>query len=274
MKTILLPTDFSVAAKNAASYAMGFASQVGASRLVLYNAYQTPVNVDPAMPTIQLLDIEDLKASSEEGLNNFKQQLGDNNTTGLTIETLSEFNVLAENIDEICERVGADVIIMGITGKSKVEEVLIGSNTISVADNTTVPVIIVPSDCKFEPIRNIVFACDFKKVEQTTPVNPIKRVLNETGARLMVLHVEKKHNENLPAQKQVLDSLLASCSPEYHFVENDNIIEGINQFAHQANADLIITIPKRHGWFESMFRTRHTKKLAFHSHLPLMIIHD
>jgi hypothetical protein len=38
--------------------------------------------------------------------------------------------------------------------------------------------------------------------------------------------------------------------------------------------DLIITIPKKMGWFDSLFRRSHTKMLAFHSHVPLMVVHE
>ena len=75
MKTILIPTDFSTTAKNAAFYALGIAKQFGMDRIVLYNAYQAPVSVDPMVPTVQLLDMDLMKKSSEEGLADFKAAL-------------------------------------------------------------------------------------------------------------------------------------------------------------------------------------------------------
>lgn len=274
MKTILLPTDFSTVAHNAALYAIAFAKQVKANKIILYNAYQTPVNIDPAMPAIQLLDIDDLKRTSEENLQQFKKELSAHTDNTVVLETLSEFNLLAENIDDVCEKVQADIIIMGITGKSKVEEVLIGSNTISVADNANVPVIIVPAETTYKPIQQVVFACDFRKVVENTPVAAMRKVMQATGAALHVVHVEKTASNETAFESLMLDTLLEGLQPQYHFVKHDDFVEGINQFAHEINADLIITIPKKHGWFEGLFKTRHTKKLAFHTHLPLMVIHD
>lgn len=274
MNTILVPTDFSSVAYNAALYAIHFANHHSISNIVLYNAYQTPVNVDPAMPTIQLLDIEQLKQSSEEGLENFRQQLLPHCGANTRLTALSEFNLLAENINEVCEKTKADLIVMGITGKSKVEEVLIGSNTISVIEHTRTPVIIVPADSSFTPIEDIVFACDYKKVIETTPVTSIKDVLEKTNAKLHVVHVEKSDASDTADQSAVLKRLLSGIDPEFHNVRGDGFVEAINQFAADISADLIITIPKKHGWFESLFRTRHTKKLAFHTNVPLMVIHD
>ena len=42
MRTILVPTDFSATAQNSAFYALGLAKELGASKLVLYNAYSMP----------------------------------------------------------------------------------------------------------------------------------------------------------------------------------------------------------------------------------------
>lgn len=274
MNTILVPTDFSSVAYNAALYAINFAKGHSATTVVLYNAYQTPVNVDPAMPTIQLLDIEELKRSSIEGLENFRQQLLPECGDVVQLTMLSEFNLLAENINGVCEKTNADLIIMGITGKSKVEEVLIGSNTISVIEHTRTPVIIVPADSSYTPIEDVVFACDYKKVEETTPVATLKNVLEKTKANLHVVHVEKSDAADTAGQSALLQNLLRGINAKYHNIKGDDFVETINQFAADVSADLIITIPKKHGWLESLFRTRHTKKLAFHSHVPLMVIHD
>ena len=120
-------------------------------------------------------------------------------------------------------------------------------------------------------------AYDFKKVAETTPVSAITKLLATTNAEFHVLNVSNKHKEMNPEianQKQVLDKLLAAYNPQYHFVDHDDFIEGINQFADRNKVDLIITIPKKHGLFDGLFRTRHTKQLAFHSHVPLMSIHE
>ncbi len=277
MHTILVPTDFSATAKNAAVYAVGLAKQAGAKKIVLYNSYQAPVGIDPMAPAIQLLDIDLLKKNSEEGLEQFKSQLEATVADHIPIDTLSEFSLLAAGLDEVCKKVGADLIVMGITGGGALEENLVGSNTISVAKHSTVPVIIVPANASFTQIKEVLLACDYKKVVETTPVQPIKNLLAATGAKLFVLNVDhnnKAYNSEVPFESLMLDILLQGCNPEYHFVDSPDFTEAINAFAREKQVDIIITIPKRHGWFESLFRKSHTKMLAFHSDVPLMVIHE
>lgn len=72
MKNILVPTDFSATAQNAARYALQLAGQLGAPKVILYNAYQAPLMIDPMVPAVQLLDEEQLRSSSQDSLDKFK----------------------------------------------------------------------------------------------------------------------------------------------------------------------------------------------------------
>ncbi len=277
MKTILVPTDFSETAKNAAEYACHIAKQIGAEKIVIYNAYQVPVSIDPAMPVMQMVNMDELKAISESGLQRFASEL--KTMAGDTqIETLGEFNVLAAGIDDICEKTGADIIVMGITGTgSTFEETFIGSNTISVVHNTKTPVLIVPGNVKYKVVREILMVCDFKKVAETTPVEPIKKVLHDTEAKLLILNVSETsidNSEETTKQKEILASALQEYSPEFHFIIGSDFTEAVNDFTDKNMVDMIITIPKKHGFFESIFKRSHTKQLAFHTHVPLLCMHE
>ena len=276
MKTILIPTDFSTTAKNAAFYALGIAKQFGMDRIVLYNAYQAPVSVDPMVPTVQLLDMDLMKKSSEEGLADFKAALVKEPNGDIQIDSVSEYNVLTGGINDLCKTVNANLVVMGITGGGAVTETLIGSNAVSVSLQSEVPVVIVPPDAKYRPVKKILLACDFKKVLSTTPVALLKTILDSASAELHVLHVNTPNEKSLDMsfENMVLDGLLKGYHPQYHFVNNESFTNGINYFAENNGIDLIVTMPKKHGFFESLFKSSHTKKLAFHSHLPLMVLHD
>lgn len=276
MKNIIVPTDFSDTAKNAAIYAAQFAAQVGAAKIVLYNAYMQPIATDTSMTPVELIDFDELKKIANKGLENFKTFLNPY-TAGIEVETFSEYTTLQTGLYDVCESYHADAIVMGVTGSGGVDEVLMGSNAVSVAKHSTLPVIVVPPGTSFSSIKNVVLACDFKRVVETTPVEPLKHLLDETKAKLFVLNIDhnnKNFNADTPFESLMLDTLLQGYNPSYHFIDNADFVAGINNFAVEKNIDLIVTIPKKHGFFESIFKRSHTKRLAFHSHIPLMVLHD
>lgn len=279
MQTILVPTDYSATSKNAALYALQFAEDVKASRVLFYHSYELPISVDPMMPTLQILSLDDVKKVSQTGMDNFITNLKETYSTTIPMASVCEFNSLAEGIQDIADRENVQLIIMGITGGGKVEEVLVGSNTTSVAKHTNVPVLIIPAECRYTPVEEVMLACDFKQVVETTPIQPIADLLEMTKAKLFVLNVSSEKDplpEDANYEGLMLDTLFLAkgYKPEYHFLEAEDFTEAINYFAMENEIDIIIAIPKKHGWFEGLFRRNHTKMLAFHSHVPLMIVHD
>lgn len=277
MHTILVPTDFSVTAKNAALYAIQLAQDLGIPKVTLYHAYQLPVSVDPMTPTLQMMDLEELKNIAETGLTHFVKEVKSAISASVELESINEFNVLDIGIEQQCEQSQVSLIVMGITGGSKMEEVLIGSNTTDIARKSKVPVIIIPSECKYTPLEEIVLACDLKKVVENTPVQAIKDLLDSTKAKLYVLNVSdtaKPVSADATHQSQIVQALFEQYQPDFRFLEGDDFTEVINQFASEHEVDLIITIPKKHGLFDKLFRRSHTKMLAFHSHVPLMVVHE
>jgi nucleotide-binding universal stress UspA family protein len=277
MNTILVPTDFSPAARNAAMYAISFAKQLKCKKIILYNAYQTPLVTDANMAIIDAVDIDELKKASEENLRAFQITLKAYCDTDIQLESLSEYGTLTLDINDVCKSTNADLIVMGVTGTGKIAESLIGSFAIDVSRKATVPVIVVPPEAAFSDIKEVMLACDFSKVVETTPVAPIKKILDETKAKLFVINIDHK-NKNFtaetPFESLMLDTLLQGYNPEYHFIDDTDFVHAINKFALEKQVDLIITIPKKMGWFDALFHKSHTKTLAYHSHVPLMVVHE
>ena len=154
MKNILIPTDFSATAKNAALYALHLAKQVNATQVVLYNAYQQPVVTDPAMGPIELIDFAELQDISSKGLEHFKQEIAEE-AGGITVNTFSEFALLTDGLAAVCTSFAIDAIVMGVTGGNGFDEAILGSTAVDVTRVATVPVIIVPPGVGFTEIKKI-----------------------------------------------------------------------------------------------------------------------
>ena len=278
MKSIIVPTDFSSASYNTARYAIALAADLSADKIVLYNAYQPYIPEDPEYNTILTQDISEYKTISEEGLIKMKSTLQAEAPSSLQLDCESDYSMIQAGIESACKKHNAVLVIMGVTGTgNSIEEAIFGSNAVDVARHSKTPVIIVPSAAKYSGLQKILLVLDFKKVAETTPVNEINSLLNATNAQLDVLHVEINDGgteESVDNEKKILNSLFNNYEPQYYFVKGENFTETINQFAVENNSDLIIVIPKKHGLFESIFKRSHTKALAFHSHIPIMTIHE
>lgn len=277
MNTILVPTDFSASAYNAARYAIALAKDLNAEQIILYNAFQPYVSEDPELGLPLQTDVEEFKKISEQGLAKMKDTLQNEIPSSIQLKSESEYNEITRGIIDACEEYNAELIIMGITvAENKLEEALMGSNAVDISKYSEIPVIIVPLEAKYAPLQKILLAVDLKKSGATIPVAAIKNILDATKAKLDILHVETNAHDEVDPDKEkiILDSLLSSYHPQYHLLKGEIFTDTINQFAHENNIDLIIIIPKKHGLFEGIFKRSHTKQLAFHSHIPVMTVHE
>ncbi len=275
MKTILVPTDFSPVAKNAAEYALGFARQISADKIVLYHAYQPSAVGDPLL-AVTITDFETMKKAGEDGLAAERDRLLSLTSANIAVDLVCEMHFLVQEIDEICQRVGANYIVMGITGGGALEETLIGSNTLAVSKHTKVPLMIVPANAKYQNIHEVMMMSDLKDIATTTPEVPLRKLLDDIQPKVYVMNFDpefRRNTEEGKVESMLLDNIMRDYPHEYVFSLREDFADAINEFAEEHEVDMVITFPKKHGWFESLLHPSHTKELAFHSELPVMVMH-
>jgi len=284
MKTILVPTDFSDSSLNAARYALSYSNSIGATKVVLYHTYSvsSPVNygiipTEPMLLNEDVMDFEHLEKIAMNGLKHFRNELKEYCPQNIDIELVAKYGFLTEDIKTTQSEVGADIIIMSITGGGVLTESIIGSDAVIVAKQSSIPVIIIPPLTLFKEIHNILLVSDFEDVKESVPISQIKSVLDATKGKLNILHISKEnsypYNQN-SEERFLFEELFEGYSLSFHFMFALSFVEGINDFSNENNMDIVIIIPKKHSLLESLFVKSHTKELAFHSQLPVMVVHS
>jgi len=275
MKTIIVPTDFSPVATNAMNFAADMALGINASLLLLH-VYQVPVSMTD-VPVV-LVSAEELKKSSEEKLEELKTSLSHVTSGKVKIYTEAHMGDIVDQLEDLCKQIQPFAVIMGTKGASGIERILFGSTTLTTIRHLTWPVIVVPPGKEYgNGIRKVGFACDFRQVVETTPVEFIKQMVKEFNAELHILNVDyenKQFKPETPEQSLLLHTLFEDVNPSYHFINHVDIEDGINEFAETNNLDLLITIPKKHKLLESLFKPSSTKQLVTQSHVPVMCVHE
>jgi nucleotide-binding universal stress UspA family protein len=275
MKTIIIPTDFSAIATNAMHYGIDMAKATNASILLLH-VYQVPVSFTDT--PIVLVSVEELRKGAEEQIMRLKEEVEHMTSGTLKVYTETRLGNVADELENLCNKINPFAVVMGTKGASGVERILFGSNTLTAIRHLTWPVICVPPGKTYgNGIKKIGFACDYKDVVKTTPTHFIIDFVKEFHAELDVLNVDY-HNRHFkpetPEQSILLHTMLEAANPTYHFIEHADIEDGINEFAEKNNLDLIITIPKKHRLLDSVFKTSSTKQLVYQSHVPVMCVHE
>jgi nucleotide-binding universal stress UspA family protein len=273
MKTILVPVDFSETAANAAEFAGNLAAFYGAE-LWLYHAFQIPIALSEfAYP---VLDIAEMQKAADHELEVLKDKTQAKLRRTIPIHLKSEMNVLQLGLDNICATINPDLVVMGLSGKNALTRLIVGSNTIKTINDLRYPLLVIPPKAEFIPVRRIGFACDYHQLEKTTPVSLLNKIVTDFHADLHVLNISthKNNEKSIDEGNAMIMDLLKGTKAEFHNVEAREVPEGINWFIDRAKLDWIVVIPKKHRLLEKVFKRSHTQELIFHTHTPVLCIHE
>ena len=270
MKTFLVPVDFSPTSVNAAEYAVALTKEIPGVDIILYHTYSRI-----SFPTLGDKEKGSRKMVTERELKKLVRKVDASETQNITID--SEEGSFIENIEKYVETNHIDMVIMGITGSSKIKQVLMGTNTLNVIRHITTPVMIIPPKAKFNGLKNVLFTSDFKDVGRTTPFHSLKKILDLFKPNLHILNVDSEHyielTDEYKMEREAMEDKLTVYKPEFYFLRAYDFLEGIDRFVVSKDIDAIITVPRKHSFLSQLFKTTHTKKLAYHSHVPIIAIH-
>jgi len=185
---------------------------------------------------------------------------------------------LVESIERYVRYNGINVVIMGITGATRLEQIFFGSNALNMARQGVCPVIIVPPKAQFKKIENVLLLSDFKNVRSTTPVAQIRLILDIFKPNLHIVNVDSEHHvqltEEFKRERDWMEKTFGDYKPEFYFIRIYDFLEAVDTFIADHNIDLIVTVPRKHSFLTGLYKTSHTKKLAYHSHIPVAAIHE
>jgi nucleotide-binding universal stress UspA family protein len=261
MHRVIIPVDFSETSLNASRYAAQMFAAKENTVVILYNNYEATDDYDVCHNYLESLRKEFLKAGV------------------LNIETEMEMGGdLIDNIARMAHTTRASLIVMGITGKSAIRQAMFGSNVLKLIDKNLYPVMIVPPDAKYNGMANAAFASDFKNIEDTTPAELITAVLEIFNPKLHIVHVNSDVYVSLPQYledgKKKFGEMFNQFKMEFFFLTLSDFFDAIDNFVRDYNIDLLITVPKHQSNSTSIFKTSHTKRLAYHSHIPILAAHE
>lgn len=271
MKTLIVATDFSKEAENAAEYACAAAQYLN-TNVVLFNSFTIPLHVSnarlPASVFNELLENNELLLK--------KRSLELSEKYSIKVDYESTFLRLNEELESLYTKYDAAMVIIGTAAHSLGQDLFGNTNTSTIL-KLRFPVLAVPTNAAFRPIKKILFACDVLQGVNIKILEEVKRFANIMDAKVELFHVQNKMR-NLDTTKKINDTTnqinegLAGIDHSYKPVESDAVIEEIKKEITYINADLLIMVPQRYGFWKSIVHTSKTRLMASQSEIPLLSI--
>lgn len=273
MNTLLVPSDFSTSAENALQYAVAMAKEYK-FEVYLYHVVQLSA---PSVSHIVYVDdfsalVKDTEKKMQERVSSLAFEHPE-----VQFSSKVESGLLLDSINDMCAAINPVAIVMGITGEGNAIDKMIGSNAVLAMKNLNTPLLIIPHNTFFTPVTKICMACDLKNVLTATPLASIKAFTKLFRANLHILNVDfqnRHYTAETPDELENLEYILEDIQHEMHFIEHENVQDAISDFVDQNKMDMLIMIPKKHSFFESLFHKSQTKEMVYHSHVPILALHQ
>lgn len=271
METILLPVDFSPASRNAAVFAAELA-KLFHSKLLLFHAYMLPTPISEV--PYAMVTVDNLQKENEQEIKKEADWIHDN--YGLEVEWLVRIGIASDEIKTLCKEREIDLIVMGMKGAGGLDKI-IGSTTTNVARKVKTPVLVVPHDATYTPIKHITYASDFTYKTSTRLFSPMLQLARAYGARTHILFVRQGHGGNSEVEltgKKSSEIIFEGYDHEYVTLEEPSVNQGISKYIQEYSSELLVMVAHKHTFLERVFSKNHTTVMAYETHVPLLILQD
>ena len=267
MKKILIATDYSAEAENAAEYAAAVAAEQG-HELILFNYSEISIHLLNARASSD--DIDSMLELFRKNLDKAAESLS--KKFNVNVKPYLASGNFYDSLVACINQYKPVVVVMGMANKS-VEQDLLGNTTTSAIHKLEFPLLAIPVSAKYHPIRNILFACDLEKGVEDNVLKNVHEIAAAFGATVEVFYVKDTISALQGAEETdhtAIDKNLAGISYYYKNVQSRQIINAIQDEIKETKADLLIMSSYKYGFWDSIVHRSKTRMMASGNNVPLL----
>jgi nucleotide-binding universal stress UspA family protein len=277
MKKILVPTDFSKPAGIAIGVAADIAKKSGAELTLLHvieEAVGNSLNVEGQVSADAGWDekLFNLKLI-EKAKKQMSKLSEDSRFEGVRLKTQLRVGTPYHGMNKIITEKKVDLVVMGTSGRSDLEHMIIGSNTEKVVRTAACPVLTVYNKPATKEFKEIVYATSMDKDEEVFSriVRTTQQLYNST-IHLVRINTPANFQRDVLVKKYMQDFAKRLQLKNYTInVFNDvSEEEGIIYFADSVNADLVAMSTHGRTGFAHVLAGSIAEDVVSHSRRPVL----
>ena len=288
VRKILVPVDYSECSQLACRYAFQLASIIHAE-IHLFHTFYSPafdlVELTSSKKERQRIKKQIYQSEKEKEEVQFKAFY--ESVMGAFSGDVSTFNVnhtLQPGIPTIeiidfSEDYLPDLIVMGTKGRNK-ETAILGSVTEKIIHRSDYPVLTIPEDYIFVGLNKVNSVLFVTSTDESDFESMRKLMLLTEPYHLKInyLHICKdpeSHKEILKLEgiKKYFSEVYRDYNIEFFTADNKDILVQIDELVLEKQIKIIAISRKKRGLISKLFKSSLTKRLFYHTTVPLLVFH-
>ncbi|MGB5498326.1 MAG: universal stress protein [Maribacter sp.] len=275
MKTILYATDYSKNSVAALKYAHKMSEQLE-TRLVIAHVFDYPTilgieRLDQPFPHLEkdafILHRSKLEKFCTEHMGKAWE------APNIQLEAVENKTVL-KGIIATADEWHAYLIVVGVKGESGLRESIMGSITKHLIEKAPCPVLAIPSDADYNPIKTIVYGTDFEN-EDIYAIRKLVEIAKHFDAEIKVVHITTKKeldkaNQMVGFKNRLLQKVKYEHMEFVHLV-SENIFDTLRMYLGEVGADMVVLLEREKvGVIKKWFHRDLVKKMESYGNIPLL----
>jgi nucleotide-binding universal stress UspA family protein len=272
MKTILLLTDLSKKAENAAFYAIKLAEKINAKTILCHSipvndlVFAKEIDNEPAASESNLInrDLSGLKL-----LANILKQAAPKSD----IEIISQIGNLDASVNQLIHDKNIDLVVMGAKSDDPEAFYLFGSDAINVLEHVSCPILFIPDGSQYGKLDTIVFSNDLKN-KYSKAVKFLTDIARVYNSEIIITHMGEELNYNQDKYLDIFKNDFNYGKASIRLIPGENIQERLLEIIDVVKADLIVMIYHDHKVLGKHLPGSNSEKMLYHHTIPLLILPD
>ena len=264
---IILPIDFSDNSIKAFEFAIALAGKKEGEIILVHvieAVFDFASQASVAMESMH----RDAEALMQKTLENHKD-------SGLTFKTIIKEGTASISIARIARELEATLVVMGTQGTSGIKLALIGSTTLNLIKESSVPVLVVPAESVAADIRKVALALEFASHEEKF-IEWVVDMSQRWDRGVEFVHVQTDNDFEEDQGTKNLENLIASKYPglpvKIHTFYAKTPIEGLDQFLEENENVMLVMCHEHKNLREQVLTSSQTIQMVFHSKVPLLVM--
>jgi nucleotide-binding universal stress UspA family protein len=289
IKRILVPVDYSECSRFACRFAIKISCKLGAE-VKLFHTYYSPafdlIELAGAVQTQSQLREEvttNLEDSEKETIESFIQSLKDYVKESCLPAVQFSYEITPgvpeDEIIRFSESYVPDLIIMGTKGKGTGVGSIMGSVTASVINRIAYPLLAIPEKYTFigeKNVKNLLYVTDFDESDFLT-LKSLINLADQLDLDIQCVHIgddpkswDKVKMEGL---MEYFRKSYGKTQVSYSFISQKSLLDDLDQLIRDKNINILSLTAHRQNIVDKLFKPNITKKLFYHTSIPLLVFH-
>lgn len=281
MRTILIPVDFTSTTENAVRLSAEWAKQFEYTHIILLKTSKESefdfLHMSEGHSFVNEENVNSLLGKTELLLSTLSNIIKEKSPDIKVLTAVSDWTLTKSINDLIKDHPSVELIILGSDDQAASNDSFISENIISIARTSPVKTLIVPNGYSYDTIKNILIPCDVNSITKLDRLFHHKSIIQQQDVHLMFLNIHTKettdiNNDKKEELQEYIHEYLTEIPSSIYYSYDENIINGILNFASLNETDLIIALPGKHSFLYYMASRSISERIYQNVNQPVLIL--